>query len=1501
MADESVVELLFKLRAEADTKDLEKAREDAIKLIDAFGKNGQAVGKTTAQFSSLFETLRNKGLETLDKQTQQLARDIPVVGPALSTLTSKVIELGESGKSVRSLQDNLNKVATASGHTTQQVTNFIGSLRGIRDESQRSEQILSFLGQNLATKVSPLLNLAAGAAKAFDQQVVSAGKAAGKTDAEFAKFSEGLLKAQTRTERVAEMVRFLGVEAGTRLAPAMDIAHNAIQKVAQVSNLPVGAIANFVRHFSELGTVAEKNAAAAGFFGEKVAQDVAPALLQAESALATSTGATLAFVNAVNAAGQALGPYGLAIAAAIVQLAAYAVAVGIAIQLTIEIGKQFFEVARTTAVLHNQLFVLAQQTDISVETLSALELALSGVGVSVQGLAQSILQFQRKLEEGKDPLSNAASALKLIGVTSNETEVAFRQAVRGLADLGEGTKQTTLAMQLFGRTGKSLINVIRETGGDIDKVVKRARELGIALSDEAADQAHEFTEAFDALNAQFREMIGNDVVPVVTEAMKQLSQVLIDNKVLIKDLNAILASLAKIFFLSLKPSLDAVLLVLRLFTAQVQLAKNIIEPLVVLLTPWWQAQKKVGEEIDRASGVTTVYTKATKDSTVATKDHSASAVKAAATSKDRAIALGEEITFLQSLAGKTSLSADENRRLEETYKSLSPAARNRIKEIKEETERTEELIKVKQKQKEQAESEDAEELDRKRLASAQFNIDNIVAQAKATIDAAKNEEAVAQQNFEAGRLRSDQLRDIQRRTAETIVESTKFIADEQEKLAEKTFQVSEKSLKDEKVINDARHKARLEREEADRQFLIRKSQIEDEFTKRQQGIEKERGQSSLRTLEQNLARTKQLVADQLKTGADATKQIFAVQANGIEILKSHKTLIEDVLKRTNITIETRKQFSDELARIDRDILEQQKTFSAQYINELIESNAKQKRIADETIKIQEDEVRKQRRIFLERQTTIGSQPDREAARLALKEFDNETIAFQEEQVRRRRQIDIDERNQKIAILVNTATTSVQLFEQAQAQTTESLRRQADERIITEESAATRIIAIRQRVINAQLELLEIERSAAQESLKEDPAALASKLQELEQRRQVLLAQRKTIIENSVIEIEEARQRDIDNERDYQDEITRLESRSNRARLDVARATLALLRARGANRRDILGAQAAIEIAEENQRHEQRKKELDKEKELLNDRIDFFTRYIAALKAAHQEESDSYIKANEELEKANKKRDELNKEEEAESQEHRVRRRIIERPLEVETEREDPVSKRSLFGDNFANNLANIKRAAEEAGESIGGLEANFKAAAQTALDFFETQSEAAGNFGTIASNAFNGLANAVGSLVENYVLMGETGPAALRKLLAATLASIAAEATVKAIFELAAGFAALFINPAAAAGHFTSAALYGSIAGASAIAGRKLAGDLFKGNQSAGTTPGTDNRPAELNPITLGRNQTQPTQPQVVKHEHVLRVETNDSHIVSVVGRNWRESGEIRELVFEDR
>jgi len=108
------------------------------------------------------------------------------------------------------------------------------------------------------------------------------------------------------------------------------------------------------------------------------------------------------------------------------------------------------------------------------------------------------------------------------------------------------------------------------------------------------------------------------------------------------------------------------------------------------------------------------------------------------------------------------------------------------------------------------------------------------------------------------------------------------------------------------------------------------------------------------------------------------------------------------------------------------------------------------------------------------------------------------------------------------------------------------------------------------------------------------------------------------------------------------------------------------------------------------------------------------------------------------------------------------------------------------------------------------------------------------------STAFQGLGQAIGQVVQAWVLYGSAG-SSVQKVTAMILASVAQQAAIQAVFQLAEGFAKLAMSwfgvpnagPSAAA-HFTAAAIYGSIAGVAAVAGRAVAGNSFAQSTAGG-------------------------------------------------------------------
>jgi DNA repair exonuclease SbcCD ATPase subunit len=397
------------------------------------------------------------------------------------------------------------------------------------------------------------------------------------------------------------------------------------------------------------------------------------------------------------------------------------------------------------------------------------------------------------------------------------------------------------------------------------------------------------------------------------------------------------------------------------------------------------------------------------------------------------------------------------------------------------------------------------------------------------------------------------------------------------------------------------------------------------------------------------------------------------------------------------------------------------------------------------------------------------------------------------------------------------------------------------RIKSEEDAAKEILAIKLGLLDQEIAATEAKLKATSSIANVNERTAAET--ELNNRLKLLAEERKSIQAKGNRDIEEKRQEDLENERQYAQELADIKERIRDVEFETAREVIRLMRDHFARRTDIVRAEVQLDLDSEQTRHEQAEETL---------------RNLA------RENSESKKTKEEKLEVEK----EINALQEAELARHTLTIEEILAAARLAEKEADPIGRITL-------DLDSLREFASILEGTIVPL-------------------------GEILRNTFLQVSEAIGQTVSNWVLLGETGPAVMRKILAQALASIAAEAAVNAIKELALGFATLFFNPAESAAHFTAAGLWGSIAGVAAVAGRGVAGDLFK--SKTGTASGDGGRTGsqgvgQLNSLILERS-TAPARQQPI---HINVNVTQDRHsIVDVWAEDYQQGGITRELTIND-
>lgn len=299
--------------------------------------------------------------------------------------------------------------------------------------------------------------------------------------------------------------------------------------------------------------------------------------------LGTQSGAVASEIEGAAAATGTLGAEAAAVAGPI---GIAVLAIGAEIAAVALLTKGIFSLAQEAADFRGKLFDLSQQTGVSVETLSALEIVAKTTGGSIEGISASLGIFQKHLEDAQDPTTKQAKLFDELGVSTNNTEDALRDTLTALAAMPTGFRQTATALELFGRGGKSILAILKETNGDLDGAIARFREMGLIVSREDAEAADKFNDQLALLGFQFRAMLGQDAIPAVLAVLQDLSKTLEDNKGAVVVLRSAIEATAVLFGT-----------VFRLAILSVNVAFEQARPLL-------EAAASAYERIARASGQT---------------------------------------------------------------------------------------------------------------------------------------------------------------------------------------------------------------------------------------------------------------------------------------------------------------------------------------------------------------------------------------------------------------------------------------------------------------------------------------------------------------------------------------------------------------------------------------------------------------------------------------------------------------------------------------------------------------------------------------------------------------------------------------------------------------------------------------------------------------------------------------------------------------------------------
>lgn len=147
---------------------------------------------------------------------------------------------------------------------------------------------------------------------------------------------------------------------------------------------------------------------------------------------------------------------------------------------------------------------MSQRLGMSVETLSALSRVADLDGASIEDVVRAVTAMTRQLGDLDNITGEATTALENLGLTADDlrgktpTEQFFTLA-GALAEVEDTSLRNSAALDIFGRSGLSLIPMLGSLTQGNEALVKQTAEMGRLWSEDAAVAAASFNDAVSEL------------------------------------------------------------------------------------------------------------------------------------------------------------------------------------------------------------------------------------------------------------------------------------------------------------------------------------------------------------------------------------------------------------------------------------------------------------------------------------------------------------------------------------------------------------------------------------------------------------------------------------------------------------------------------------------------------------------------------------------------------------------------------------------------------------------------------------------------------------------------------------------------------------------------------------------------------------------------------------------------------------------------------------------
>jgi len=168
----------------------------------------------------------------------------------------------------------------------------------------------------------------------------------------------------------------------------------------------------------------------------------------------------------------------------------------------------------------------ASRIGTTTDALSKLQFAGELAGIETNTLNMAMQRFVRRTAEAADGTGEAVNAFRKLRLDAEKLQqVPLDERMKLLAEafkeLGSEEEKLAVAFKLFDSEGTAVINMLKQTGDQMDAVFKEAEQLGLVLSEDTAQGVEDANDAFTRLQSLFRGTV-LQITAAVAPALESL-------------------------------------------------------------------------------------------------------------------------------------------------------------------------------------------------------------------------------------------------------------------------------------------------------------------------------------------------------------------------------------------------------------------------------------------------------------------------------------------------------------------------------------------------------------------------------------------------------------------------------------------------------------------------------------------------------------------------------------------------------------------------------------------------------------------------------------------------------------------------------------------------------------------------------------------------------------------------------------------------------------------